>query len=596
LDSGFFIALANVGFILFLAESTYADALDTSVSAPVGTALIAIMASSIGFASYLLRSADETDPRRIWRLRRFVSQPPMAFLIFMMAVGVWTAAGFIFSPWSLSQTGSGNATYFFYSYQIWYIVASTLLLVCFISLPVVSFYRQSKTVQDRKASLSMKIISICWAFFGVLTLFQIAAGGLFLPVAQQIGSVADSLLFVLIAFALREPTILGRIVTSGETVSQAVYANPSLDTIVLYNTESDRRSLVETFVKDGLATGQDVVFQVAKAEVPFYRAILKASALTDTFLGEHSVTVQPIEGTAAPREINGSLPASVLRERRELIDLDEMDKDRCRNIIDQITIPDSTPRPKHVGRIWALNVDGAHPGVLDLLQQANPTARVIDLAMQQDTFSSMVNMKHPDILGNRLLLEYEPTSDYEEIVKKFVREFQANVESVAIFTSAGSPIYRQFRDQRNISLFSFSTKTSSPARLSDEQVLLPERDTSLLLDAVDKLLQALSKKRIGIVFDVFTDIILSQGFEKAYGVLSSIVEMTESEIASILVLINYGALEPRVLGAVRGLFRSQLRFNFEGLKTIKLQRNRLERSFEDESLSGVHESSGGIRA
>ncbi|HVH14566.1 MAG TPA: hypothetical protein VNA15_02455 [Candidatus Angelobacter sp.] len=558
--------------------------------------MIAIMASSIGFASYLLRSADETDPRRVWRLRRFVSKPPLAFLVFMMAVGLWTAVGFISSPWSLNQTVSGNATYFFYSYQIWYTAASTLLLVCFISLPVTSFYRQSKTVQDKKASLSMKIISICWALFGVLTLFQIAAGGLFIPIAEQIGSVADSLLFVLIAFALREPTILGRIVTSGETVSQAVYANPNLDTIVLYNTESDRRSLVETFVKDGLATGQDVVFQVAKAEVPFYRAILKGSALTDTLLGEHSITIQPIEGTAAPREINGSQPASVPRERRELIDLDEMDKDRCRDIIDQITIPDSTPTRKHVGRIWALNVDGAHPGVLDLLQQANPTARVIDLAMQQDTFSSLVNMKHPDILGSRLLLEYEPTSDYEEIVKKFVREFQANVETVAIFTSAGSPIYREFRDQRNISLFSFSTKTSSPARLSDEQVLLPERDTSLLLDAVDKLLQALSKKRIGIVFDVFTDIILSQGFEKAYGVLSSIVEMTESEIASILVLLNYGALEPRVLGAVRGLFRSQLRFNFEGLKTIKLQGSRLESTFEDEPLSGAHESSGGIRA
>jgi len=578
-----------------LAESTYADVFDTSVSAPIGTALIAIMASSIGFASYLLRSAEETDPRRIWRLRRFVSKPPRAFLIFIMAVGVWTALGFIFSPWSLSQTISGNTTYFFYSYQIWYIASSSLLLVCFISLPVISFYLQSKTVQDRKASLSMKIISICWAFFGVLTLFQIAAGGLFLPIAEEIGSVADSLLFVLIAFALREPTILGRIVTSGETVSRAVYANPRIDTIVLYNTESDRRSLVETFVKDGLATGQDVVFQVAKAEVPFYRAILKGSALTDTFLGEHSVTIQPIEGTVAPREIKGSLPAPVAGERRELIDLDEMDLDRCRDIIDQITIPDSNSRPQHVGRIWALNVDGAHPGVLDLLQRANPTARVIDLAMQQDAFSSMVNMKHPDILGNRLLLEYEPTSDYEEIVKKFVREFQANVESVAIFTSAGSPIYRQFRDQRNISLFSFSTKTSSPARLSDEQVLLPERDTSLLLDAVDKLLQAISKKRIGIVFDVFTDIILSQGFEKAYGVLSSVVEMTESEIASILVLINYGALEPRVLGAVRGLFRSQLRFNFEGLKTIKLQGSRLEGSFEDEAPSGVHESSGGIR-
>src|SRR5260370_39010063 len=106
--------------------------------------------------------------------------------------------------------------------------------------------------------------------------------------------------------------------------------------------------------------------------------------------------------------------------------------------------------------------------------------------------------------------------------------------------------------------------------MSGEQVLLTERETSLLLDAVEKLLQALSKKRIGIVFDVFTDIILSQGFEKVYDVLSSMVEMTESEIASILVLINYDALEARVLGADRGLFCSQLRYNFEDLNTIKL--------------------------
>src|SRR5260370_3055387 len=226
LDSGFFIALANAGFILFLGEGTSAHAFDVPVSPFTDTALIAIMASSIGIASYLLRSGDETDPRRIWRLRRFVSRPPPAFLIFITAVGIWAAAGLIFSPWSLVQTVLGNVTYYSYSYQIWYIASSALLLVCFVSLPVLSFYRQSRTVQDRKASLSMKIISICWAFFGVLTLFQIAAGGLFLPMAQDVGSVATSLLFVLIAFALREPTILGRIATSGKTASQSEYSNP----------------------------------------------------------------------------------------------------------------------------------------------------------------------------------------------------------------------------------------------------------------------------------------------------------------------------------------------------------------------------------
>lgn len=596
LDSGFFIALANVGFILFLSESTYAHALGIPTWPLVDTVLISIMASSIGFASYLLRNGDETDPRRIWRLRRFVLRPPLAFLTFLLAVGIWTAAGVLLSPWTQDQIGSGGDTYYFFSYQIWYVALSALLLFSFVSLPVLSFYRQSKIVHDKKASVSMKIISVCWAFFGALSFFRIAAGGLFLPASESIGLVADSFLFILIAFALREPTILGRIVTSGETVSQAVYSKVNTDTIVLYNTESDRRSLVETFVKDGLASGQEIVFQVTKGEVPFYRAIVKGSALTDSSPGEYSVSIQPIEGSFPPREIKDSLSSSLPKERRELVDLDELDLDQCRDIVSRISKPPIAPLTKRTGRIWALNVEGAHPGVLDLLQEANPTARVIDLAMQQDAFSSMINMKHEDILGNRLLLEYEPTSKYEEIAQKFAREFQANVESVAIFTSAGSPIFRQFRDQRNISLFSFSTKTSSPARLSDEQVLLPERDTSLLLDAVDKLLQALAKKRIGIVFDVFTDIIISQGFEKAYGVLSSVVEMTESDTVSILVLINYDALEPRVLGAIQGLFRSQLRFNLENLKVVKLQGTRQENNYNEEPLAGVQNSAGGIGA
>src|SRR2546428_12327059 len=93
-------------------------------------------------------------------------------------------------------------------------------------MPVLSFFHQSKTVQDKKASLSMKIISLCWACFGVLTLFQVAAGGLLLPTSQSNGSVAGSPLLMLNGFGLRETTNLRRIVTSGEAVSRAVVSHP----------------------------------------------------------------------------------------------------------------------------------------------------------------------------------------------------------------------------------------------------------------------------------------------------------------------------------------------------------------------------------
>lgn len=580
LDSGFFMGLANVGFIIFLLETTIADLTNSPASPMITTSLISVMATSIGVASYLLGKTDNRNRGGIKELARFISRPPLPFLVYLLMVLIWTVSTLYRQPWGnpIQVQLPGGAIYYYYSYPEWYIVTSTILLGAFILLPVLSFYRQSSGVADRKASVSMKIISVSWALFGVITFFQTALGGSFLPLSQSIGLVADSFLFVLISFALKEPTILGRIITAGETISQAVYSRMGADTIVLYNAESDRRRLVETFVKDGLATGQDVVCYVTKAEVPFYRAVLKGSSLASPSYGVHQINIQPVETMQSQPTSKAPLFAGSSRFRRELVDLDELDLEHCRKIIDRVNAFDEISGPWRGGRIWALNVEGANATVLSGLMEKNPRSRVIDLARQQDNFSDLLGLKHEQILGSKILLEYEPTSNFEEVVKKFVREFQANVESIAIFTSMGSPIHRQSRDQRNIRLFSFSTKTSTPARVSDEQILLPERDTSLLLDAIDKLLQAHHGRRVGIVFDVFTDLILFQGFEKAYGVMSSVVEMAESEFATLLVLINYTALEERALNGVRGLFRSQARFDAEGFRTIRLRSLELGRN------------------
>jgi len=590
LDSGFFIGVATIGFIAYLANATFSDIFGIPVSALVDTLLISIMGVSIGMASYLLKNADEKTPGGISELKRFASKPPMSFFIYLATFGTWTSVALIFQPWTLNQTSASGIIYY-YSYQTWFVGASALLLASFIGLPVASFYRQSNRVQERAASQSMKIISLCWTLFGVSLFLQIAEGGFFLPTSQSLGFVVDSLLFVLISFALREPTILARIITARETVSQVVSSHSDVDTIVLYNTESDRKRLVETFVNDGLSTGQNVVCRVTKSEVPFYRAILKSSDLAKT--GKQDVTIEPIE--AAPSRINDAVrPTLPSAELRELVDLDELGLERSKEIIEYITELDGGIGNSRTGRIWALNVDGAQAGILDVLTALNPRSRVIDLARQQDIFSNLLGITHQHILGNRLLLEYEPSSNYEEVVQRFVREFQANVEPVAIFTNAGSPIYREFNRQRNIRLFSFSTKTSTPLRTSDEEVLLPERDTSLLLDAVDKLLEAHKGRRIGIVFEVFTYLVLSLGFEKAYGVISSIVEMAESELATILVLVNSDALESRALSGIRGLFQSQLFFNSDGLKAMRLAGEQYGREKSVESIAEVQQLPGKV--
>jgi hypothetical protein len=586
LDSRFFIGIATFGFILYLIEATVSDSLGQPVSVFLDTLLIAIMGTSIGVASYLLKSNDQRTSTGGSELKRFISKPPLPFLVFLSIVFAWTFVSLIFQPWTLNQSNVGGIIYY-YTYPAWYILTSAVLLTSFLGLPVVSFYRESLSVRDKTASLSMKIISFCWAMFPIFLFFPIAAGGFLLPTSQNIGFLVDSLLFILISFALRESTVLARIVTAGEAISQVVSSHLETDTIVLYNTESDRKKLIETVVKDGLSAGQGIVCRVTKSEVPFYRAVLKSADLLDAAAGKNNVTIQSLETT--PRDTVDIMTPDKLLIDRELVDLDELGLERSKEIIDNITALDGRVKNRRTGRIWALNIDGAQAGILDLLSARNPTARVIDLARQRDLFANLLALKHQDILGSRMLLEYEPTSNYEEIIQKFAREFQANVESVAIFTHAGSPVYREFIDQRNVRLFSFSTKTSTPSRISDEQILLPERDTSLLLDAVDKLLEAHTGRRIGIVFEVFTYLILSLGFEKTYGVISSIVEMAESELATILLVVNSDALEPRTLSGIRGLFQSQLSYDSNGLRAVRLAGEENRKAGTTESLSEEHE-------
>jgi hypothetical protein len=568
MDSGFFIGLASVGFICYLVEASYADITASPVSPIIDNTLIGIMGSSIGVASYLLKGSYQKTLSGMSEIKRFIAKPPLPFLLFLAAVWSWTIASLVLQPWMLNHATNGGI-FFYYTYPEWFVAAGALLLASFIGLPVTSFYRQSRIIGEKTASFSMKIIAICWTMFGVSLFAQIAASALMVPGMQDIGFVADGFLFVLIAFALREPTVMARIVTASEAVSQVVSSRSDLDTIVLYNAESDRRKLVETVVRDGLSKGLKMVCRVTKSEVPFYRAVLKGSGVLSTDAGKDKVLIEPIEtGSSVSKEVDQHSEQAM--DMAELVDLDELDLELAKEVIEGITSLDGRIKGDRTGRIWALNVDGSQTGILEILTTKSPRSRLIDLAHQQDVFSSLLQLKHQDILGSRMLLEYEPTSNYESIVREFVREFQTNVESIAIFANAGSPVCREFSEQRNVKLFTSSTKTSTPSRISNEQILLPERDTSLLLDAVDKLLEAHSERRIGIVFEVFTYLILSLGFEKAYGVISTVVEMAESQVATILVLVNSDALEPRTLSGLRGLFQTQLFFDSNGLKVVRL--------------------------
>ncbi len=463
LDSRFFMGIANVAFVVVLGQSLVSDFSGTPLSLVLYTIMIFVTALAVGFASFLLMS---TKGKRsgLGELPRFLVKPPARFLLFAAVALGWMVSGITLQPWKGYQVQTFDGTAFFYSYESWYLLSSLGFLLAFLLIPVATSYLQSTRISDPAASKSIRVISLSWASFGVVAFIQEVAAGSIAPIEQSVATLSNSLLFILIAIAVKEPTILSRIMNEG---------NSALE----------------------------------------------------------------------------------------------------------------------VGRppTWAKGRIGA-------ATSASQGAKTADLATQQGLFSTLLRMRHEDIKGMRLLLEFDPSASYERIVEKFAREFASNLEPVAVFTSIGSPVHRLLRGRRDVKLFSFSTKTSTPSRQSETEILLPERDASLLLDAVDKLLQAHNGREVGLAFDVFTDLVLFKGFEKAYGVMSSVAEMAESQSATILVLVNSTALEGRALSGVRGLFTSHLSYDAEGLRVVRTHRGISARaggttgaSIEDENsmASGV---------
>ncbi len=561
-DTGFFMGIANLGFIILLLQNTISDVNNVAPIPVVTISLISIMATAIGLASYLVPQDQEQTRPAPKRLFQLITSPPRQFSAYLLLLSVWTAMSLSFQPWQLEQLQTTvGPTYYFY-YDPWFIGLSTILLGSFILLPVRAFYGKSSQVADAKAARSMKIISTCWGLFGVSTFLQTSIAQFSVFLVQTTVSLLNSVLFLLIALALEEPTLLGRIITANQWMVAPTYDRDRSETVLLYNADSDRTPPIITFVREALTNDREVFCLVGKADIPFYRAMLGGSLEGALSSHRDAITVDAVETLLSERWNTGSIPNSKLR--RDVIDLDELDGERCSEIIAKLT----SALPPVDGRVWAVNVEAPGAAVLKALIEKNPTIGLVDVVSQQQGFSTFLNMKHEDIIGSRILLEYEPAATYERVISNFVREFQANGDAVAVFTSVGSPIYRLAVQQRNLRIFGFSTKTSTPARLSEQTVLLPQRDSSLLLDALDKLVRAYSGHRVGIIFDVFTDLILSQGFEKVYGPLSSVVEMSESQNVTTMFLINATAIDTKALNGVRGLFKFQLKFDAAGLERV----------------------------
>jgi len=227
--------------------------------------------------------------------------------------------------------------------------------------------------------------------------------------------------------------------------------------------------------------------------------------------------------------------------------------------------------------LTAFNFEGMDEAQLAEMLKAfwvgNPSYTVfIDLLEYKNAFSKLIDIPHKKLVGRKFLLEFDPASDHEKAIDALTKEAIANTYPMFVFTSTTSLLHACLDKQRAVKFFLFSTTISTPESRSENEVILPAKNTALILDALSKVLEQNAHTNIFLVFDKISELINLVGFDKAYKFLLYVLDMLSSKRTTALFLLNASAHEPRMVSQIRGLFHNQLTYDKDGLKIVKITR------------------------
>lgn len=183
------------------------------------------------------------------------------------------------------------------------------------------------------------------------------------------------------------------------------------------------------------------------------------------------------------------------------------------------------------------------------------------------SFSAQFGMRHKEMVGKKMLLEIDPTSDYGSIISSFVAEVKKNDESLFIVANKDSTLHSSFSQEPHVKFLLFTSKTHYPQQVNDKETLLPADDLSVLLDACTKTQEVEAQKSVNLLLDNVSDLVLRCGFEKTYKFIRLLLEAVPSSRVTALFMFVPTAHDQEVSSSIRSLFRVQLAYTKSGPKT-----------------------------
>ena len=439
-----------------------------------------------------------------------------------------------------------------------------ILVTAFILYPLAVLSRLRSRFKDKEVRQALRIIASAFGAISVTLLVGMALSFLGYSIRGSANLLSVALIVVAIR-AFRKPTFLKSFLGVVPSLESSPTASHSNQTILIHGPGTEKFGPISKYIIDGVSQHNRVIYfhhddeTIIREGLSQHGIDLKRYALKGSLRLQSLASIYPSRGMLEDTPIE--LAQELLAEAKTLgneglsvvLDYEDFAVRPLKKFVRHLTDPRWTS-PDHSLHVLMAFDSAVFRGEEPSLAQLESRIRTLDLSETMDTFSRTVGLSHEEIAGRKLLLEFDPQGDSDRIFKSIFAESASNFQRTVVFTRKGRPVYSMAQRQPAAKVFVLTSRVSYPKIENENLVLLPSYDTSLLLDALNKTIEAYAGSSFTIVFDSITHFIFTLGPERTYSLVRQALELMISDKITAIFALNSKAHDQKTMATFENMF------------------------------------------
>ena len=512
------------------------------------------------------------EPFSLRRIARNIQRPNfLLFSIYLIPMFLGVAIAWFYAP-AINTSSTIGVTYLAESIMLPSAEPSQLLVgiggvivTAFTVYPLIVLTRLRSKLKDKEVRSAFQVFTSAFSLIAITILISVGLSSIGYSIRGYANIVSVFLIFTAVR-AFRKPTFLKSFLGVVPSLESSPLVSHVDQMVLLYGSDIEKFGPFSKYIIDA-ASQNETIFYFHKGDDTQIREDLRDNGVdVRSYLVKGVLRLFPLGNLYQTKgnidETTIEYVSQLVDETRKLgrhgvrlvLDFDDYLVHPIQKFISHLTDPRWTSPDHYVHVLMAFRSTTFRGEEDETLNALKSKVRILDLSETINVFSKTVGLSHNEIAGKKILLEFDPRSDYERILNAILAESASNFERTVIFSRRGSPMHSLAQKQPGAKLFVLTSKVSYPKIEGDNRVLLPAYDTSLVLDSLNRTIEAYLGSSFTIVFDDISHYIFTLGLDRGYSFVRQAIELMSSTTVTSIFLINSKAHDEKGVSSFESLF------------------------------------------